>query len=47
MKFCLGMKKEPTDSLWVRIKERTENAAFLVGVYYRSPDQEEQEDEAL
>lgn len=22
MELCLGMAKEPTDSLWVRIKER-------------------------
>ena len=46
MELCLGME-EPVESLWARIKERTDKSDIIVGVSYRPPDQEEQVDEAL
>ncbi|GAB0209103.1 mitochondrial enolase superfamily member 1 [Grus japonensis] len=47
MEFCLGMDDEPTESLWIRIKERTVKDDIVVGVCYRPPDQKEQADELL
>ena len=47
MELCLGMDEEPAESLWARIKERTDKADIIVGVHYRPPDQEEQVDDAL
>lgn len=40
------MDEEPNESLCVRIKERTGRGDIIVGVDYRSSDQEEQLDEA-
>ncbi|KAK4811175.1 hypothetical protein QYF61_019806 [Mycteria americana] len=47
MELCLGMDEEPSESLWVRIKERTGKGDIIVRVCYRPPDQEEQMDGAL
>ena len=41
------MGDEPTESLWVRIKEQNNIGDIVVGVCYRPPDQEEQVDEAF
>ncbi|GAB0205472.1 mitochondrial enolase superfamily member 1 [Grus japonensis] len=41
------MDKEPTESLWVRIKGRAGAGDIIVGVCYRPPDQGDQADEAL
>ncbi|KAM9591177.1 uncharacterized protein ACIBXB_006074 isoform 2-T3 [Morphnus guianensis] len=47
MELCLMMDKEPNESLWVRIKGRAGTGDIIVGVCYRSPDQEDRADEAL
>ncbi|GAB0206983.1 hypothetical protein GRJ2_003163900 [Grus japonensis] len=47
MELFLGMDEEPTESLWVRIKEKTTMSDISVDVCYRPPDQEEHMDEAL
>lgn len=47
MELCLGMDEELTESLWVRIKERTGKGDIIVGACYRPPDQGKQEDRAL
>ncbi|KAM9653655.1 uncharacterized protein ACIBXB_010484 [Morphnus guianensis] len=47
MELCLGLDEEPTESLWVRIKGRARAGDIIVGVCYRSPDQEDGSDEAL
>jgi len=47
MELCLGMDEEPTESLWFKIKGRAGTGDITVGVCYRAPDQDEQEDEAL
>ena len=41
MEICLGMDEEPTESLWVRIKEKTGKGDIVVSICYRLPDQEE------
>ena len=46
IELSLGMDKEPTESLWVRIKERTGTGDMIMGVCYRPSDQEKQVDEA-
>ena len=38
MELCLQMDKDPVESLWVRIKERTGQGDIIVGVCYRPPD---------
>lgn len=35
MELCLGMEKDPMESLWVRIKEKTGKGDSIVGVCYR------------
>ena len=47
MELCLGTDEEPTESLWVRIKERTGKGDIIMPVCYRPPDQEEQATQAL
>ncbi|GAB0179529.1 hypothetical protein GRJ2_000418200 [Grus japonensis] len=47
MELCLGMDEEPTESLWVRIKERAGAGDIIVGVCYRPPDQGDRAAEAL
>ncbi|GAB0206424.1 tubulin polyglutamylase complex subunit 2 [Grus japonensis] len=39
MELHLGMDKEPTKSLWVRIKGRAGAGDIIAGVCYRPPDQ--------
>jgi len=34
------MNEELTESFWVKIKEQTSTADFVVGVCYRLPEQE-------
>ncbi|GAB0192596.1 hypothetical protein GRJ2_001724900 [Grus japonensis] len=41
------MDKEPTESLWVRIKGSAGAGDIIVGVCYRPPDQGDQADEAI
>ena len=41
MELCLGVQRQPMESLWVRTKERKGKADAIVGVCYRLPDQEE------
>ncbi|GAB0178727.1 hypothetical protein GRJ2_000338000 [Grus japonensis] len=41
------MDKEPTESLWVRIKGRAGPGDIIAGVCYRPPEQGDQADEAL
>jgi len=43
----LGVDEERVESLWVRIKGQAHMGDTIVGVYYRSPDQEEEVDEAF
>lgn len=38
MELCLRVNDK---SLWVRLKEQTNSGDFVVGAYYRLPDQEE------
>jgi len=45
VEFCLGMGHEPSEILWVSIKEQT-NMDDLVDVCYRPPNKEDQVDEA-
>lgn len=40
VEVCLGMDEKPTDSLWIRIKERTRTDDIIGGVCYRLPDEE-------
>jgi len=47
MELCLEMDGQPTESLWVRIKEEKGKGDIIVGVCYRPPDHKEQVDEAL
>ena len=47
IELCLGMDDVPSESLWVRVKEKTGNGDILMGACYRLPDQEEPADEAL
>ncbi|GAB0191017.1 mitochondrial enolase superfamily member 1 [Grus japonensis] len=47
MELHLGMDKEPTKSLWVRIKGSTGAGDIIAGVCYRPPDQGDRADEAL
>lgn len=42
MELCLRRSEEPTEILWVRIKERTGKEDIVVGVCYRLPDKEEE-----
>lgn len=44
---CWGMDREPTESLWVRIRGRTRPSLIIVGIFYRPPDQEDHVNEAL
>lgn len=46
MELSLGMDREPKESLWTRIKERTGKSDMVVDVYYRPSNQEKQVDEA-
>lgn len=39
MELCLGKGEEPTESLWVRIKEQTTVGDIVVGFCYSPPDQ--------
>lgn len=41
------MDDKTVDSLWVRIREQSNMGDVLLGVCYRSPDQEEVEDEVV
>jgi len=41
MELHLGMDEELTESLWVRINSRVGTGDIIVGVCYRSPDQED------
>ena len=43
----LGEGEGQVESLWVRIKGWAGMGDMVVGVYYRSPDQEEEVDEAF
>ena len=47
LELCLGMDEEPIESLWFRIKERTDKGDIIVGVCCRPPDPEEPVDQAL
>ncbi|GAB0183945.1 mitochondrial enolase superfamily member 1 [Grus japonensis] len=47
MELHLAMHKEPTESLWARIKGRAGAGDIIVGVCYRPPDQGDRADEAL
>lgn len=47
LELCLGIDDEPTESLWVRIKDQTGMGDIVVGFCCRRPDQEEQVDEAF
>lgn len=38
----MGMDKELTERLWVRIKGTVATGDIIVGVCYRPPDQEDQ-----
>jgi len=40
MELCLGLDKEPTESLWIKIKSRVGTGDITVGVCYRPPDQD-------
>jgi len=39
--------EERVESLWVRIKAQAHMADFVVHIYYRPPDQEEEVNEAF
>ena len=39
--------QEQVESLWVRIRDRTNKGQLVIGVYYRPPDQGETVDEAF
>ncbi|PKU27961.1 hypothetical protein llap_21735 [Limosa lapponica baueri] len=41
MELCLGMDEEPTESLWVKIKQRAGTGDVTAGVCYRPPDLED------
>jgi len=41
MEIHLGMDEEPTESLWISIKERAGTGDIIVGVCYRPPDEED------
>jgi len=41
------MDEELTESLWIRIKGRARTGDIIVGVCYRTPDQEDWADKAL
>lgn len=42
MELCMGMGKEPMESLWIRIKGRTgKDVSFIVVACYRPLDQEQ------
>lgn len=43
----MGLKKEPTENLWVGIKKQISMGAIIVGVCCRPTDQEEQLAEAF
>lgn len=45
--FCLGMDEESTEHLSVKVKKRTGKGDTVVGVCYRTPDQEERVDDTL
>ncbi|GAB0187672.1 hypothetical protein GRJ2_001232500 [Grus japonensis] len=47
MELHLGMKEEPTESLWVRIKGRAGAGDIIVAFCYRPPDQGDRAGEAL
>lgn len=40
MELCLVMDEEPTESFWVRIKERAGKGNIIECLCYRPPDQE-------
>lgn len=43
----LNAGSDKVDSLWVRIRGKANKADILVGVCYRSPNRDEEVDEAL
>lgn len=45
--LTLRNSQEQVGSLWVKIKDRTNKGHFVVGVYYRPPDQGESVDEVF
>lgn len=47
MELCLGTGEELTESLWVRLRRQEGLGDSIMGVCYRPPNQEDQEDEAL
>lgn len=47
MELCPRTDEEPTECLWVRIKEKTGKGDIIVTVYYRPPNQEKQVDHVL
>ncbi|KAJ7413876.1 mitochondrial fission process protein 1 [Pitangus sulphuratus] len=47
IKLCLGVDDEQVENLCVGIKGQTSEGNIVVGVCYRSPDQEEEVDEAF
>jgi len=47
VELCLRADEEQVESLWVRIKGQTHTGDIIEGVYCRSPDQEEEVDEAF
>lgn len=47
VELWLRLDNEPSETLWVRRKEKTGKGDIVVGICYRSLDQEGQADEAL
>ena len=47
MELCPGMDELLTKSLWVRIKGKTGTGDIIVGICYKTPNQEVRVDEAL
>jgi len=47
IELWLGTDEEGLESLWVKIKGQPHMGDVIVGVYYRSPDQNEEVDEAF
>jgi len=47
IELCLRVDEERVESLWVRIKAQAHMADFVVHIYYRPPDQEEEVNEAF
>ena len=47
IEFCLGMNDEQMESLWIRIKGKTNMGDSIVVVYYGPPNQEKEIDKAF